>query len=299
MWPNARIEPGRELHFQVSGVPGGSATFDIPGVVSGVPMREVNPGRYEGTYTVRQRDDLNAFGNVVATLRSGNQVVTARLANPVARDNEPPTVIGMTPRPGEVVSSTGTALVAGTFEDRGGRGVDPASVRILLSGRDVTPQARITPREFSYRSDLPPGRYTAEVTARDYAGNAVSKSWNFEVGGATVGALPGGPLPLAVTTPLNNAAIDANGNLSIQGRTAPYARVAVKVEAIAPVFGNRVGVAQPVTTETVQADRDGFFSLNVTPRSLPIPGTRFEVSLTATHNQQTAEQRITVYQRQG
>jgi hypothetical protein len=299
MWPRERIEPGRELRFMVNAVPGATATFEIPGVVSGVTMRETAPGRYEGTYTVRQRDNLDAFDTAIATVRAGNQTVTARLSNPGRRDNEAPTIIGMTPRPGEVISAAGTALVAGQFNDHGGRGVDPASVRIVISGRDVTPQARITPLEFSYRGDLPPGRYTADVTARDHAGNAVNKSWNFEVGGRNVSENNTGPLPLAITTPSHNAQVDANGNLNIQGRTAPNARVTVKVEAVAPAFGNRLSVAQPVTTETVQADRDGYFTLNVMPRSLPIPGTRFEVSLTANQNAQTAEQRITVYQRQG
>jgi hypothetical protein len=148
----------------------------------------VEPGRYEGTYTVRQRDNPAAFETATATLRSGNQVATARLSNPnVARDNTPPSVGDLTPRPGEVVSSAGNTLVSANFEDAGGRGVDPATVRITLSGRDVTRDARITPREFSFRDDLPPGRYTAEVTARDFAGNAVNKTWSFEVGGRNYG----------------------------------------------------------------------------------------------------------------
>lgn len=187
MWPN-RVEPGRELHYVIHGVPGGSATFDIPGIASGIAMRETQPGRYEGTYTVRQRDNPAAFETATATLRSGNQVATARMTNPnVARDNSPPSVTDLTPRPGETVSSAGNTVVAAQFEDAGGRGVDPSTVRIVLSGRDITRDSRITPREFSFRDDLPPGRYTAEVTARDFAGNAVNKTWNFEVGNRVIG----------------------------------------------------------------------------------------------------------------
>jgi hypothetical protein len=49
----------------------------------------------------------------------------------------------------------------------------------------------------------------------------------------------------------------------------------------------------------VQADRNGNFSVNVTPRGLPIPGTRYDVRLTATSGSQTAEERLTLIQRQG
>ena len=50
----------------------------------------------------------------------------------------------------------------------------------------VTIAAQISPHRFSYRSDLPPGRYTAEVSARDVAGNAVTKTWTFDVVGGAV-----------------------------------------------------------------------------------------------------------------
>ena len=47
------------------------------------------------------------------------------------------------------------------------------------------------------------------------------------------------------------------------------------------------------------ADADGRFSVLVRPRGLPIPGTRYEVRLTATSGDQTAQERITLVQRQG
>jgi len=77
--PMGRVEPGRELRFRLQGAPGGDAWLDIPGVISGVDLRETSPGVYEGSYTVRRRDDLDAFDRVVATLQSGNQRATARL----------------------------------------------------------------------------------------------------------------------------------------------------------------------------------------------------------------------------
>jgi hypothetical protein len=295
--PVGRLEPGRELRFRLTGVPGATASFDIPGVVSGVPMREVNPGQYVGTYTIRQRDDLDAFDRAVATLRSGNQWVTARIDQPFARDNRAPQIANVQPRHGAVVTDVGRVQIAGDFEDRGGRGVNPDTVRLRVDGRDVTADARITPDHFAYRADLPPGRYTAEVTARDFAGNHVSQSWTFDVA-SQQGSYPGGRLPLSLSSPSNNATVDANGNVFVQGQTAPYASVRVQVDAISPVIGGRVGVAQTVATEQIQADRDGRFSLNLSPRGgIPLPGSRYEVQVTASQGSQTAESRITLYQR--
>jgi hypothetical protein len=61
-----------------------------------------------------------------------------------------------------------------------------------------------------------------------------------------------------------------------------------------------VGVTQPVADQSVQADREGYFAVALAPRGgLPIPGTRYDVHVTATSGSQTAEERLTLLQRQG
>lgn len=294
--PMGELEPGRELRYRVRGVAGATVTLDIPGVVSDLPMQEISPGNYVATYTIRRRDDLDAFSTAIATLRSGDRWVTSRLdrAFPRDRDNRAPTIVDLTPRHGDVVSPAGVTVVSADFDDAGGRGVDPSSVRILLSGRDITSDARVDSRGFTYRSDLPPGHYTADVSARDYAGNVVSRSWSFDVGSSR---LSGGQLPLHVSSPSHGSVIDAAGNLFVQGQTAPWATVRVRVDAVPPVIGQMLGVAQTVYNDTVQADRNGHFSVSVNPRIAAIPGMRYDVSLTAQQGSQTAESRITVHQR--
>lgn len=294
--PAGRLEPGRELRYRVHGAPGAVVTLEIPGVANNLRMREVRPGVYEAEYVVRQRDDLGAFQTAIATLRSGDRWVTSRLDRAFARerDNRAPQIVELTPRQGDVVPPAGMTLIAGEFEDRDGRGVDPRTVRLMVDGRDVTHQADITSERFRYRSDLPPGQHTAEVSARDHAGNVVNRSWSFQVGGER---FSGGPLPLQVSSPANGAVVDANGNLFVQGHTAPYASVRVRVDAVPPVVGQLLGVAQIVHDDTVQADRNGYFSVNVNPRTAVVPGMRYEVSLRAQSGSQTAESRLTVHQR--
>lgn len=304
MRPMGRLEPGRELRFRLNGAPGGDAFLDIPGVIRGVDLVETRPGVYEGTYTIRRRDDLDAFRRSVATLRNGNQRATARLdlngrdEEPRAgRDDRSPSITDLLPANGERVGERGRTHVSARLADEG-TGIDRDSVRLRLNGRDVTGDVRVSESELDYRADLEPGRYTAEVTARDRAGNSTTKAWTFDVvpGGERQGA--GGPLPLTVTSHQNNAVVDSGGNLSIQGRTAPFANVRVQVESVANV-GGLLGVTQPVADQTVQADRNGNFAVAVSPRGLPIPGTRYDVRLTSTSGSQSAEERLTLIQRQG
>jgi hypothetical protein len=93
--------------------------------------------------------------------------------------------------------------------------------------------------------------------------------------------------------------IDAGGNLSIHGRTVPYANVRVQVDSVANVAG-LLGLTQPVADQSVQADRNGDFGVSLAPRgSLPLPGQRYDVHVTATSGGQTAEERLTLIQRQG
>ena len=47
--PVDKIEPGADLRFTLNGAPGAIATFDIPGVIDNVAMREVKTGVYEGS----------------------------------------------------------------------------------------------------------------------------------------------------------------------------------------------------------------------------------------------------------
>lgn len=183
--PVARVEAGRELRYRVHGAPGATVTLEIPGIVSGVAMREVRPGLYEAAYTIRERDALDRFATAIATLRSGDRWVSSRLDNAYVvrdRDERAPAISAITPDQGDIVAPDSPVYISGRFDDGEGRGVNPQSVRITVDGRDMTGNADITPERFSLRHDLPPGRYTVDVSARDRAGNVANRSWSFDVG---------------------------------------------------------------------------------------------------------------------
>jgi outer membrane lipoprotein SlyB len=75
-----RIAPGVELHFSLYGTAGGSATMRIGGARRDLSLAEVEAGRYEGSYTVSNRDKIVARSPVTVNLRIGNQVVSAVLS---------------------------------------------------------------------------------------------------------------------------------------------------------------------------------------------------------------------------
>ena len=286
-----RIEPGTEIRFTLMGVPGAAASVKLQGVDNNVALREVRPGQYEGTYVVRRRDSLDPNGPVVATLRMGDRAVNMNLAQPlVAADNRPPAITNLTPREGDTVAGGPPTVISASFRDRGGAGVDPNTVRIMISGRNVTPDAQVTPDSFSYRAPLPPGRHTVDVTARDHAGNTVRRTWTFEVASGPAN------VPIQILSHVNNGQVDGNVT-NIRGRTAPLAEINVRVDAVPPVVG-QFGVAQNVLSRTIQADPSGHFEFSFNS-PFPVPGTRYDVSLKAHRADVTTESKLVLYQRQG
>lgn len=290
--------PGRELHFRLTGPAGAKASIDIPGVARDIALRESKPGVYTGTYVVRQRDDLDAFRRAVATLRKGEQSATARVdLRDWDEDNRAPRISIVTPEDGAKVSAAGRAHVAARLNDAGG--VERA--RLLINGRDVTREARREGNELHYRADLAPGRYTAEVVARDASDNVSRRSWQFDV----VAAASSEPPRLNVTSHSDRSVVDIGTNTVIQGRTAPWQEVRVRVQSTPNVTGPNAGT-RTVYDDVVRADGDGRFTVTVDPsRDLPAtpwgvrlpPGSRVDVQLSATNGGHTAEERFTLFQR--
>jgi outer membrane lipoprotein SlyB len=94
-----RLEPGVELNFDLYGTPGGQATLRIDGATRNLHMTEVEPGQYQGTYTIGQRDHIRPDSPVTANLRVGNRVATDELSESLLRDGS-----RVQPRRGELAA---------------------------------------------------------------------------------------------------------------------------------------------------------------------------------------------------
>jgi hypothetical protein len=106
------------------------------------------------------------------------------------RDDRAPTILDVTPLPGERVGERYRMTVSARFADNAS-GVDPASVQLRIDGRDVTGASRVDNDGVRFHNNLFPGRHVAEVLVRDRAGNIARRSWQFDVVDAGRGAYRG------------------------------------------------------------------------------------------------------------
>lgn len=293
-----KLEPGTELKFALDATPGQRASFAIEGIGS-TPMRELRPGRYEGSYTVKRLDRIGGVP-IVATLEGANGawVKSELRSRQLLVDARPPVLRNQQPKDGDLLPEGGPVTVSGTFDDHGGLGVDPQSVKVVVGGRDVTGQTTVTRDFFTYRGNLPQGSYAADVTAKDLAGNAVRSAWSFRVGpggvaaGAGTTGVAAGPLPLEFTSHQPNAAVPS-GRVVVRGRTVPNATVDVEVVGLAAVVG-MIGVSNKVYADRLQADSAGNFQFEFTPQAF-VPGTRYEIDAKASAGGQTRESKLVLF----
>ena len=287
--PVEAIEPGADLKFMLSGTPAAKATFSIDGIAKGIAMQETKPGQYEGSYTIRRLDHFPSNLNIVANLEADGKTVSRRLAQALVVDAKPPVIKNLSPHENEAVT-TNPVLVSATFDDAGGIGIDTKSVRILLSGADVTSNATITAQFFSYRADLRPGTYQVDVSGKDMRGATISRRWVFSVLQASPVATV---LPLQILSPANNSQV-GSGAVEVRGRTAPDAKVDVEVQAIAQIAGF-FGLNQRIFSQSLRADANGNFAFTYQP-SIPVPGARYEIAITSSKAELTKDYKLVLFQ---
>ena len=77
------LSPGTQLHFSLFGTPDAAASLQIDGARRGLDLHEVQPGIYEGSYTIDAQDRIPPDGQVVATLRRGHRAAQSVLEEPL------------------------------------------------------------------------------------------------------------------------------------------------------------------------------------------------------------------------
>lgn len=78
--PIDHLRPGEVLVFRLDATPDARVSLQISGATATLQMNETSRGRYEGEYTIRQRDRLSAASTVTAKVEKDGQVSTATLA---------------------------------------------------------------------------------------------------------------------------------------------------------------------------------------------------------------------------
>jgi hypothetical protein len=86
-----QLSSGARLKFSLYGTLGAEATLQIEGAQRVLRLREVQPGMYEGTYTIDAQDQIRPDARVTAVLRRGNQVAASVLEEPLQFGASAPT----------------------------------------------------------------------------------------------------------------------------------------------------------------------------------------------------------------
>jgi hypothetical protein len=177
------LRSGDTLTVTMEGTPGGQATFDIFGVAQGIPMTEISPGVYRGTYTVRANDNVLS-GAVFGHLRVGGQdAVVAQAEALVSIDARAPTIEGRIPQPNSTINNQRPNILV-LFDDHGGSGVNPSNSALIVNGQNVTAAALWSETAVSYtpQQSFPQGTITVQTVLRDRAGNQTADTFAFTIG---------------------------------------------------------------------------------------------------------------------
>jgi hypothetical protein len=98
-----------------------------------------------------------------------------------------PQILGLRPRPGEVVSLASPMIKAAFLEEEGGPDMDARSVTVKVDGEVVHPEDGLVLNMKGVKKgiyylpnrDLPRGPHTVVVEANDLSGRTASRSWSF------------------------------------------------------------------------------------------------------------------------
>jgi hypothetical protein len=297
---DAGLQPGSRLRIRMEGTPHAQATVRIRGVRDNISLREVERGLYVGRYVVTRADDIAPGAPIRAILRNGNRTAVAEYNVPndiagVAQVPQPPQPAPQELRITRFTSQPVDNAEPGTvlrFQVEGAPGATMAYVD--LPGIDQNVRLR----------EVRPGFYEGGYTLR--------RDDRLNVNGRVIANLRWGDriatmnldqpvvavlnIPIEIMSHPNNGTIE--GDVAhVRGRTAPFARVEVRVTAVPPLLGQFTG-AQQVFAETLQANDRGFFDFSF--RSpFPVPGTKYDVNMVARKADMQSEAHLVLYQRQG
>ncbi|MGQ0569345.1 MAG: copper amine oxidase N-terminal domain-containing protein [Armatimonadota bacterium] len=218
------LRAGSTVVATLRGTAGGVATFDIFGVVAGVPMRETSPGVYQGTYTVRPQDNV-AEAVVLAHLRVGNQEAPlVQAGTPVTIDGLRPQIVQRNPAPGQAVGNARPNIQI-LFTDPGGSGINPATSRLIVNERNVTTEATFTEASVVYNPPEPlTGQVSVRVILSDRAGNVLDDRYTFSI------AIPSASLIRSVT--VNPTTLRAGDVLTVAVVGEPGGRASFAIEGV-------------------------------------------------------------------
>lgn len=153
--------------------------LDIPGIAGNIPLKEIKPGLYRGSYKFKRNDSFRTYP--VIKLEDKNGLLTRVSPGAIDISVSGPEIIPAYPAPGSTVKGSPAEIFA-RLTSRGSL-IDAAKSSAFIDGRPL--QSGLEKNVSFISADLPtlkPGKHEAKVIAEDQAGNRTVKRWQFVVG---------------------------------------------------------------------------------------------------------------------
>lgn len=258
---------GDTLRVIATGDAGASASFDIMGVRTGVPMTEVSPGRYEGNL------------NIASGMNANNSTVVVHLMKNGLEDIE---------QASTTVSFEGTAdLITSVDVQPNGPFQLNQQVQVLAYGQaGGYATMNVGGRIGIPMTEISPGTYRGSfVTAQQDANSQVTVNLrtndgrtDTHVAQETI-SFTGGAVYLNITSPISGSTTD--GNFTLTGQTVPYATVEATVTRSQELIPGIIGIGGDSIRRSVQADANGNFSMAINASSLGGNADDLDISVVA------------------
>lgn len=185
------LRAGDRITVTLRGTGGGSATFHIFDLIEDVAMREIRtatyaslPTLYTGTYVVRPGDSARNVTVFASLAVRGTEVMESGLRS-VTIDTRPPVITSRHPKPGARLPNIRPNIAIDLLDPE--TGLNPATVRLVVNGQNVTARASISETSIAYNPEkpFPPGPVRVQVTVADRAGNTLQNEWTFQIAPST------------------------------------------------------------------------------------------------------------------
>jgi len=177
---NRPLKQGDTLNLQVIGTPGADrVTARVGDALTGIELTEREPGIYTSKITLGP-DLPPTTASITAVMKLGDQTGEAQSERQIVIDVKKPVCDTLDPTPAAQLFDPDPVISAALSDD--GSGIDPAAVRLLVNGKDVTAGAEVTERGIRYPArGLQVGVTKLRLEFADRAGNAEAFDWQVTV----------------------------------------------------------------------------------------------------------------------
>jgi len=152
--------------------------IDIPGIATGIPLKEVKPGTYKGSYKFNRNSIRRTYVIAHISDKKGYSCRICPLSINVAITG--PRIIPVYPGKNETIRENSPSIFARFIP--GGALVKASSIGVIIDGKRIKSGLDRNVGFISCKiPQLKPGKHSIKIVVSDEAGNQRSKKWYFNI----------------------------------------------------------------------------------------------------------------------